>query len=249
MKIVALNGSSRKKFTYNLIKSVADILEKHQVDIEIINLFEYDIKECIGCEKCILTDECVFKDDAKLIMEKMIQADGIIVASPVYLQNVSGKLKTFIDRTCKWFHRPEVYGKPILMLATTKGSGLKNTLKYLEKVTTQWGAINAGTIGRTVRTVNEPASVEECEKMINYLESPKHTYEPTLESLINFQVQKVLSDHMIKRDNEYWKDKDWYDKLYYFDCKVNSINKFITTQFYKMFHKKLNSNKKFKSLG
>ncbi|ONI39688.1 hypothetical protein AN640_01670 [Candidatus Epulonipiscium fishelsonii] len=249
MIIVALNGSNRKQYTYGLIKSVADILNQHEINIEIINLFEYEIKECIGCERCILTNKCVLKDDTQLIMNKLVQADGIILASPVYMQNLSGKLKTFIDRTCKWFHRPEVYGKPVLALATTKGSGLKNTLTYLEKVIIQWGGINAGIIGRNVRTINEPVSLKECNKIINYLKNPKYTYAPSLESLINFQVQKVLSDHMIENDKKYWQEKDWYNKSYYFDCKISFIKQLIVTQFYKMFYKKIHSNKKFKSLN
>jgi multimeric flavodoxin WrbA len=95
------------------------------------------IKDCIGFKHCILKDDCVLKDDVVQIMDKIKNSDGIILTSPVYLQAVTGKLKTFVDRTCKWFHRPEIYGKPVLIIVTTKGSGFKSTLKYLEKVVTQ----------------------------------------------------------------------------------------------------------------
>jgi multimeric flavodoxin WrbA len=41
-----------------------------------------------------------------------------ILSSPIYMGGVSGKLKVFIDRTRKWFHRPELIGKPVLFAAT-----------------------------------------------------------------------------------------------------------------------------------
>lgn len=48
-------------------------------------------------------------------MQKIIESDGLVIGTPVYLNNMSGILKTFIDRTCSWFHRREVAKKPTLM--------------------------------------------------------------------------------------------------------------------------------------
>jgi multimeric flavodoxin WrbA len=67
-------------------------------------------------------------DDVSKINEKLIQADGIIFSTPVYMENLSGILKTFIDRNYKWCHRSDLLRKPCLCDATTNGSGLENTL-------------------------------------------------------------------------------------------------------------------------
>lgn len=236
-KVIAINSSRRKQNTYGLICQVQSILKNHDIEVEIINLFDYNIGECIGCEHCILEDSCVLVDDEKKLMDKLEGSDGIILTSPVYMENVSGKLKTFVDRTCKWFHRPVICGKPVLVMATTKGSGLKTTLNYLERVAIQWGGINAGRIGRSIGTMRDLVRDQECESFIRHLESDKRAYKPSLKSLINFQVQKVLADVMSGRDGAYWKAKGWNTSSYYFSCKINIVKKVIATFIYKVLSK------------
>ncbi len=124
-------------------------------------------------------------------MEKIKNSDGIMLTSPVYLQAVSGKLKTFLDRTCKWFHRPEIYGKPILVIATTKGSGIKSTLQYLKKADIQWGGVNSGTIGRDIQTIKRPVREEECWQFTTHFKTEKSKYKPSMECLINYQGKKT----------------------------------------------------------
>lgn len=231
MKVLAINSSKRKKHTYGKILEIKDILDKENIEMEIINLFDYDIQSCTGCEYCVLHGGCVLNDDASLLMQKMIDSDGLILSSPVYLENVTGKLKTLIDRTCVWFHRPELYGKPMLLLATTKGSGLKTTLKYLRRVVIQWAGFYVGKIERNVRTIGVKISQKECQKLIDHLKMDKKYYRPSLSGLINFQVQKVLSQKIIDLDRDYWKKKGWLVKSYYFDCRINPFKKIISTSF------------------
>ena len=121
LNVIAINSSNRKMNTYDLIIQVKEILKNNNINVEIINLFDYDIKACIGCEHCLVKGGCVLTDQAEGIMEKIKLSDGIILTSPVYMENVSGMLKTFFDRSCRWFHRPEIYGKPVLVISTTKG--------------------------------------------------------------------------------------------------------------------------------
>jgi multimeric flavodoxin WrbA len=240
LKVLAINSSSRKMNTYGLISEVSEILKGHNINIEIINLFDYDIKACIGCEHCLVKGGCVLDDQVNNIMDKIRLCDGLILTSPVYMENVSGKLKTFVDRTCSWFHRPQIYGKPILVISTTKGSGLKSTLKYLQRVVVQWGGFNAGSIGRNIRTINNKISQSECETFIKHLSMSKENYKPSLNSLINFQVQKVLSYKLIGLDSEYWSEKGWFADAYYFKCKINIFNRLIATSFGKFLNSVVN---------
>ena len=240
LKVIAINSSSRKMNTYELITEVKEILKNNNIDVEIINLFEYDIEACIGCEHCLVKGGCVLKDETFNIMEKIKSSDGIILTSPVYMENVSGKLKTFVDRTCSWFHRPEIYGKPVLVISTTKGSGLKSTLKYLERVVIQWGGVNAGKIGRNIRNIDKEITESECENFIRHLSMNKENYKPSLNALINFQVQKVLAYKLVGLDSEYWKEKGWNDDAYYFKCRINLFKKPIATSFGKFLNKVVN---------
>lgn len=225
MKVVAITSSKRKMNTYKVVSQIKNILEKNQIEVEIINLYDYNIDSCYGCEICILKGKCIIKDDAEYIMNKLKSSDGIILSSPVYLQSVSGKLKTFVDRTCAWFHRPELYGKPLLVVSTTKGSGLNSTLEYLENIGTQWGTFNSGSIGRNIRTIDKKVTENECENFIKNLRREKFQYKPNLKSVLNFNVQKVLSRNLVDLDMTYWDERGWDKKPYYFDCKINPIKK------------------------
>ncbi len=213
--------------TYNLLIQIKELLANQDVELEILELYHYDIKDCIGCDCCILNGKCVLPDDVSQIMDTLTRADGIILASPVYLQQVSGKMKIFFGRTCRWYHRPELVGKPVLSVATTKGSGLKATLSYMENVAAQWGAITAGAVGRTIFTLQKPVSKKELTRFIRLLNAPC-SYSPTLNQLIGFEVQKSLAQYLNGLDTAYWESHGWMNKPYFFHCKVNPGKRVIS---------------------
>ncbi len=242
INVVAINSSKRKMNTYGLIIQIKNILESKDISVEIINLYDYKIYDCIGCETCILTDKCCIKDDVNIILDKIKKSDGVILTSPVYLQGVSGKIKTLFDRTCSWYHRPKVYGKPFLVVSTTKGSGLKNTIDYLESVIIQWGGITAGSIGRNIRNIDKEVTEKECDKFIKLLNTNKVNHKPSLKSIMNFQVQKALSYHLMGLDSEYWKDKNWHKQIYYYNCKIHVVKRIIANSTFKLMAKGMKIN-------
>lgn len=216
--------------TYRLLLQIQQELVKFDVEVEILSLYDFHIQDCLGCEKCIIQDDCVYHDDVELLTDKMKTADGIILSSPVYLQQISGKLKNFIDRTCKWYHRPALYGKPVLCVATTKGSGLKSTLSYLRSVAVQWGAMPVGSIGRTIRDINCPVTKKELSGFIKLLQAPR-SYRPPLSSLINFEIQKALAKYLDGLDTRYWTEKGWDKESYYFQCSSNGLKCIVSAMF------------------
>jgi len=102
MKVIAFNGSGRKDGnTAILIKYVFEELEKEGIDTELIQLSGKTIHGCRACYGCFKNkdQECVIKDDdVNLYVKKMIEADAIILGSPVYFANMSSQLKALIDR-------------------------------------------------------------------------------------------------------------------------------------------------------
>lgn len=205
-------------------------MERHQIELRVIELYKTNIQPCLGCEQCILRGNCVLQDDTASIMQQLQEADGIILASPVYLQQISGQMKTLIDRTCVWYHRPVLAGKPLLAVATTKGSCLQKTLSYLESMAVQWGAIPAGKIGRSIFTQDQPVSEKEVKKLIRLLQSP-HEHTPTLNQLFNFEVQKAMALSLTQLDREYWEAQHWNEQPYFYLCKVNPIYRQISHRF------------------
>ncbi len=102
MKVVAFNGSPRKDGnTTILINRVFRELEKDGVETELVQLSGKEIHGCIACYKCFENKDrrCAVKTDmANECIEKMIEADGIILGSPVYFTDVTAEMKALIDR-------------------------------------------------------------------------------------------------------------------------------------------------------
>ena len=103
MKIVAFNGSPRKDGnTATLIKHVLAVLEKEGIETETMQIGGKSIHDCIACGKCVENKDrkCVIdKDIVNDCIEKMLEADGIILASPTYFADLTPELKALIDRT------------------------------------------------------------------------------------------------------------------------------------------------------
>lgn len=102
MKVLAFNGSPRiDGNTHNLIKIVSDVLNKNGIETEEINIGHKPVKPCQGCLKCQENKDglCIIKDDElNNYLAKMKAADGFILGSPVYTADVTGQMKSFIDR-------------------------------------------------------------------------------------------------------------------------------------------------------
>jgi multimeric flavodoxin WrbA len=102
MKVIAFNGSARKDGnTAIMIKQVFGELEKEGIETEMIQFSGQKIRGCTACYKCFENKDqrCSVKTDiVNDCIEKMLQADGIILASPTYFADVSAELKALIDR-------------------------------------------------------------------------------------------------------------------------------------------------------
>lgn len=102
MKVVAFNGSPNKKGnTYNSIETVAAELEKEGIEIEIIHVGNKLVRGCLACGGCSRNqnERCVIEtDNVNEWIQKMKEADGIILGSPVYYSAIAGTMKSFLDR-------------------------------------------------------------------------------------------------------------------------------------------------------
>ena len=103
MKVVAFNGSARKDGnTAILISHVLEILEKEGIKTELVQLAGEQIHGCMACGTCskIKNKECkIVNDNVNSYIQKMVEADGIILGSPTYFSMMSPEMKALIDRT------------------------------------------------------------------------------------------------------------------------------------------------------
>ena len=101
MKVLLVNGSSRKECTYTALSKVAESLNEEGIDTEIINIGGTPIRDCIGCGMCAKNgnSRCVFNDDiVNEIIEKAEESDGFIFGTPVYYAHPTGRILSVLDR-------------------------------------------------------------------------------------------------------------------------------------------------------
>ena len=101
MKVIAFNGSARKDGnTSILIKTVLERIEAAGIETELIWLGNKPLGGCIACYKCLKNKDgkCAQDDVMNEYLEKMLQADGIILGSPTYFADVSCNMKALIER-------------------------------------------------------------------------------------------------------------------------------------------------------
>lgn len=249
-QVIAILGGKRDGNTHNLLKYIEKLFNQNDIDLEILMLNEMDIQDCRGCENCVLGDGCVIEDDMPNITEKIKKKNGIIIASPVYNNNISGKMKMFIDKTVKWSHSPILTSKPYIGLTTTSSSGLKFTLKYLTVVGINWGAHPIGNIWASKRTTNMKKNKKVLAKFIKALNQDPSKHRASLNQIIQFQRKKVLAKTVFPNDFAYWNENNWLDKPYYYKCKINPFKRMMGSLFHWMLFKILNgalkkSNSKF----
>lgn len=100
MKVLGISGSSNQDGNNEkAIDKILEFIEKRGFETEQVFLSESNIKCCSDCNQCRENIECSIDDDMEKVREKLIDADAIVVSSPVYFGSVSAQLKSLIDRT------------------------------------------------------------------------------------------------------------------------------------------------------
>lgn len=101
IKIVAFNGSPNSEGnTYHALKIMQTELENAEIEVEIIQVGNKEIRGCLACNECIKSQDerCVIDDQVNGWIQKMKNADGIILGSPVHYAAIAGTMKSFLDR-------------------------------------------------------------------------------------------------------------------------------------------------------
>lgn len=147
MKIVIINGSPRKTgATAAILNEIDSYWKQYQdVEVKVVHVADLDLKYCIGCCACYKTGSCVYMDDIEKLSMEIEEADGIIMGSPTYASNVSGQLKTIIDRG-HFVMEQLLQGKYAMSVVTYENYGGKEVEKNLHNLFTYSGARISGTI-------------------------------------------------------------------------------------------------------
>jgi len=100
MKVIAINGSPRKNGnTATILKEILEGAADKGAETRMIHLNALDMKGCQGCLACRDNlGECAYDDDFQDVLREMKECDGVALGTPIYVFNVTGQFKCFLDR-------------------------------------------------------------------------------------------------------------------------------------------------------
>lgn len=104
MKVLAINGSPRKKWnTATLLEKALEGAASQGAETELIHLYDLEYKGCTSCFSCKLKDgrsygKCAMNDGLTPLLEKLLHADAFVLGSPIYFGTVSGEMRSFMER-------------------------------------------------------------------------------------------------------------------------------------------------------
>lgn len=134
MKVLLINGSPRANgCTYTALSEVAASLQACGVDTEIFQLGTAPVRGCVACGACRKLGRCAFDDDiCNTLGEKAVQADGIVIGSPVYYAGANGALCAVLDRLF-YAHGSKMAHKPGAAVVSCRRGGASATFDRLNK--------------------------------------------------------------------------------------------------------------------
>jgi len=228
MKIIAINGShtGKRGYTHFLIEKLFSGARNKGANCEEITLAELKINICKGCgvcnkEKHLL--KCIYeeKDDVTMIFNKMREADIIIYATPIYVFNMSGLMKVFLDRMNStgnsndfnlsesglFFHHisKDIYSKPFVTLIchdSFENETSKSVVTYFKTFSKFMDAPQVGTIIRRSGKVTDHGKSPEKEKLYPKILGSYNALELAGKELVNKgfikkRTQKIASQDII----------------------------------------------------
>ena len=109
IQCLAFNGSPRKGGnTEVLLKTVLEVIKEKGGSVEFFHLNTMEFKPCQNCGGCDKAGTCILKDDLTPVYDKILAANRIIIASPIYFYGVSAQAKAFIDRMQALWNRKRI---------------------------------------------------------------------------------------------------------------------------------------------
>ena len=172
MKVLMINGSPRKDGNTALaLAEMERVFVQEGIEVEIVNIGTQAIRGCIACGTCSEKGACVFDDLVNETAPKLLECDGLVLATPVYYASANGSLISFLDRlfySCSCDKTMKVGAA----VAVARRGGLTATFDELNKYFTISGMPVASSYywnGVHGRAKGEAASDEEGMQMMRYL--------------------------------------------------------------------------------
>ena len=217
MKVILISASPRKEKsnTFILAKEVLRGCASESVDTAIIHLCDLNIGFCRHCEAChkkILN--CSIADNVPGILNKMLEADGIILASPNYINQVTASMKALFDRSTHFIHCRRLLDKYVAAVVSSGSGHDEDVLGYIKYYSHTCGAQYSGGVSCGVPLSKE--KMQEAYRLGAKFVSDIKEKKAYPEQIALIEGGKRRFGEIIKiRKNEwiqeykYWQDKGW----------------------------------------
>jgi len=253
MKLLLINSSARvggnTARVMDLYEEAFSALARElgvEIETERIHLSRLALNTCLGCRVCfdLGEEKCSLHDELLPLRDRLLAADGYVIASPVYVEDVNGVMKNWIDRMAFTSHRPALYGKTAL-LYTTSGIGSSNhALRTMQTAFGTWamktivgGKYRLGAITKPeeIRRRYAKQISRSARRLVGSIR--KQPFRPSLYSLIAFTVQQTYWRRNKAQFNTYdyafWNGAGWLDngRRYYNPAMARSLRARIARLF------------------
>ncbi|GIM30407.1 flavin reductase [Clostridium polyendosporum] len=228
MKVTIIYGNNREGNTYNCVSVFKNQLREYNN----IDYAEYFVPRdmpyfCSGCMNCICNgeDKCPHYKTMKPIIDDIMTSDGVILASPVYVMNVSGSMKALLDHLAKmWMpHRPniEIFQKVGIAISTAAGAGIKEANKTLTNTFKFMGfkryySLGCRAIDLENRDIKTQKRIEKSAKRFYKALLHRKELKPKLFTKMFFRIMcSMIKDYddygRFALDKKYWRENGWLD--------------------------------------
>lgn len=229
MRILAIMGSPKRKGTgYEVVNRIEREMRKRgEVEFDYLFLRDANLGMCRGCFNCIVRgeDTCPMSEERKVLERRMEAADGLILVSPSYVQDVSGTMKNFMDRMAYTHHRPILLDKKVMLVANG-GAGQKHVLRGLRnaiggpEVACELSYLKAEwELSPKVMAKQQRELERQADRFYDALAAGRKA--PSFSSYMGFYFFKRISEEVkeeIPADYQFYKDKEEY----YYPVKIGA---------------------------
>jgi len=237
-RVTAFVGSAHKGNTYKAVMQFLDNLQAlGDVETEIVTLSDYALKPCRGCRVCFEKGEefCPLRDDRDVLLDKITASDGVVFATPNYTWDMSGIMKTFLDRFGFACHRPRHFGKASTCIVTQGIGGGGKIVQYFDFL---GRILGFNTVKGSCITALDPRTEKEQRKVDRILAAQSKRFYASLMKpaypvpswfmLMGFRMGRTTMKQMLdnsSRDYSYYAEKGWLESDYYYPTRLGPLKK------------------------
>jgi multimeric flavodoxin WrbA len=245
-KILAVIGSPRKGETYQAVSNFIETLKNFEpAEVEYIMLSRVALQDCTGCHNCILKgrEYCREAQKVRELQDKMLSANAVILATPVYNQYVTALMKKFLDYFTFLWHRPEMFG--VKFFGISSGGGMfKDVFKLLRSNVESWGGTWVGELGvphydsltvKFKQKCNQDFK-KKAELLLKGIEK-KDKPIPGINRLMMFNIWRMNAKACKESnpaDYAYWNENHLFESDFYYPVRINMFVRTVTGIIYRV---------------